>query len=72
MDPDWYYTRCAAVARHIYLRPGVGAGALKKFFGGSYNRGTKPSHHIGGSGSVARHAMISLTAIKVLEPHSAG
>ena len=40
-DPDWYYTRAAAVARKVYLQPGMGVGALQKKFGGSRNRGTR-------------------------------
>lgn len=33
-DEDWYYTRCAALARHIYFRSPVGVGAVTKIFGG--------------------------------------
>ena len=33
-DKDWYYIRAASVARHIYLRRGVGVGALTKVYGG--------------------------------------
>ena len=33
-DKDWYYIRAASVARHIYLRKGVGIGALSKVYGG--------------------------------------
>jgi small subunit ribosomal protein S19e len=62
----------AAVARHIYLRPGVGVGALTKVYGGAQDRGTKPSRHVQGSGSVARAVLKSLEGIKVLEPHPNG
>jgi len=66
-DADWYYIRAAAVARHIYLRKGVGVGALKKLHGGRINRGTRPSHHADSSGSVARKVLQSLEKIGVLE-----
>lgn len=33
-DQDWYYTRCAAIVRHIYFRSPVGVGAVTKMFGG--------------------------------------
>lgn len=33
-DRDWYYIRAASVVRHIYLRKGVGVGALQKVYGG--------------------------------------
>lgn len=32
-DPDWFYTRCASVARHLYVRR-AGVGALSKVYGG--------------------------------------
>ncbi len=33
-DPDWYYTRCASTARHIYIRAPVGVNTLTKIYGG--------------------------------------
>jgi len=62
----------ASVARHIYLRSGVGVGALKKNYGGRKNRGSRPSHHAIGSGSVARKVLQSLEKIKVLEKDPSG
>merc|ERR1712198_332068 len=38
-DEDWYYTRAASVARHIYLRCPVGVGALCKIYGGRCRNG---------------------------------
>ena len=32
-DPDWFYVRCASVARHLYLRR-AGVNALRKVYGG--------------------------------------
>ncbi|CAG8540988.1 10234_t:CDS:2 [Funneliformis caledonium] len=66
-DPDWFYVRAAAVARHVYLRNGVGIGALKKIHGGRKRRGTRPSHHSKSSGSVARKVLQALEKINVLE-----
>lgn len=37
-NKDWYYVRAASVARHIYLRKGVGIGALAKVYGGECNK----------------------------------
>lgn len=62
----------AAVARHLYLRQGVGVGALRHRYGGSRNRGTRPSHHAISSGSVERKALQALEKIKVLEKHPSG
>ena len=33
-EKDWYYIRAASIARHIYIRKGVGIGALSKIYGG--------------------------------------
>ncbi|TRM60646.1 ribosomal protein S19e [Schizophyllum amplum] len=66
-DPDWYYVRAAAVARHIYMRKDVGVGALAKFHGGRNRRGNRPSHHKDASASVQRKVCQSLEKIGVLE-----
>lgn len=66
-DPDWFYVRAASIARHVYLRKGTGVGGLKKKYGGSKNRGNRPSHHKNASGSVARKVMQALEKISVLE-----
>ncbi|BGP56318.1 hypothetical protein JCM8202_005283 [Rhodotorula sphaerocarpa] len=70
-DPDWFYIRTAAVARHIYLRKHVGVGALQKLHGGAVNRGNRPSHHRDGSGSVERKILQGLEKINVLEKDTA-
>jgi len=66
-DADWYYTRAASVARHIYLRKHVGIGALTKLHGGRNRRGNRPSHHSDASASVQRKVCQSLEKIGVLE-----
>ncbi|CAG8651940.1 18688_t:CDS:2 [Acaulospora morrowiae] len=71
-DPDWFYIRAAAVARHVYLRSGVGVGALKKLHGGRKRRGTRPSHHAKSSGSIARKVLQALEKINVLEKDDYG
>lgn len=32
-DEDWYYIRCASVARHIYIRSPVGVNTITKIYG---------------------------------------
>jgi len=66
-DPDWYYVRAAAVARHIYLRKHVGVGALAKLHGGRNRRGNRPSHHGDASANIQRKVCQSLEKIGVLE-----
>ena len=67
VDADWFYTRVASMARHIYLRPGVGVGAFRTIHGSSKNRGFRPSHHAESSGSVARKALQALEKLKLLQ-----
>jgi small subunit ribosomal protein S19e len=31
-DQDWYYTRCASLARHIYIRSPVGVSTVCKIY----------------------------------------
>merc|ERR1711881_815261 len=66
-DPDWWFVRCAAVARHVYLRKTVGVGRLRKAHGSTKNRGSRPCHHVDASGSVDRKAMQALEKVGVLE-----
>ncbi|PVH98493.1 40S ribosomal protein-like protein S19 [Periconia macrospinosa] len=66
-DIDWFYTRAAAVARHVYLRKTVGVGRLRKVHGSTKNRGSRPSHHVDASGSVDRKVLQALEKIGVVE-----
>ncbi|KAJ1932837.1 Protein component of the small (40S) ribosomal subunit [Linderina pennispora] len=71
-DPDWFYVRAASVARHIYLRGGVGVGALADRYGGTKRRGTRPNHHAASSTNVARKVFQGLEKIGILEKHANG
>mmetsp|Transcript_66965 Transcript_66965/g.134994 ORF Transcript_66965/g.134994 Transcript_66965/m.134994 type:complete len:160 (+) Transcript_66965:52-531(+) len=66
-DPDWYYTRAAAIARKVYLQPGLGVGALQRKFGGSRNRGTRTFTFQKAAGGVIRSILKQLEEIKVVE-----
>jgi ribosomal protein S19E (S16A) len=35
-DEDWYYTRAASTARHLYIRAPAGVGAFTKIYGGKW------------------------------------
>lgn len=69
LDNDWYYVRCAAVARRVYLRQGLGVGALRRSFGGRSNKkgSACPEHHAKGSGGVIRHALHTLEGLGLVE-----
>ena len=66
-DEDWYYTRLASLARHIYVRSPVGVSTVCKIYGVRRNNGSKPSHWSPGSGTVARKALQSLEQMKLIE-----
>lgn len=53
--------------RHIYIRSPVGVGTVTKIFGGRKRNGTLPSHFCRSGGSVARKALQSLEALKLIE-----
>jgi small subunit ribosomal protein S19e len=65
-NPDWFYIRCAAVARNVYLRPTTGVGALRKRYGGRTGHTVKPEHHAKGSEAIARKALQELEKIGIL------
>merc|ERR1712150_54927 len=65
-DPDWFYVRAASVARHVYLRPNVGVGAVRKIYGGAKRNGTRPAHFCLSSSNVARKVLQSLEGIKLV------
>ncbi|XP_062499517.1 small ribosomal subunit protein eS19-like [Corticium candelabrum] len=71
-DPDWYFIRAASIARHIYLRGGVGVGALTKVYGGRKRNGTEPNHFQRGSSSVARNILKGLEGMKLVEKDANG
>ncbi|XP_054261100.1 40S ribosomal protein S19-like [Macrosteles quadrilineatus] len=66
-DQDWYYTRCAAIVRHIYFRSPVGVGTVTKMFGGRKRNGVCPAHFCRSAGGVARKALQSLEQMKLIE-----
>lgn len=71
-DPDWFYTRCAAIARRLYLHPGLGVIAFRRIFGGRNRHTSRPEHFRQGSGAVNRHAIHALESCKILERNPDG
>ena len=59
-NKDWWYVRCAAVLRKIYIKNAIGIEHLRAEYGGGKNRGSKPSKARRGSGSIARRAVQQL------------
>ncbi|XP_043473675.1 40S ribosomal protein S19 [Leptopilina heterotoma] len=71
-DQDWFYIRCAAVVRHIYIRSPIGVGAVTKIFGGRKRNGTHPSHFCRSAGGVARKVLQTLESLKLIEKSTSG
>ncbi|HVP97234.1 30S ribosomal protein S19e [Methanoregula sp.] len=61
-DPDWWFTRAAAVLRRVYVDGPLGVERMRSFYGGSKNRGSKPNAFRKGSGSILRKALQQLEA----------
>jgi len=59
-DPDWWYTRSAAVLRKIRVRGPIGVSKLRRAYGGKKNRGNKPEHFYKGSGNILRKVLQQL------------
>jgi small subunit ribosomal protein S19e len=64
---DWYYIRAASIARKVYLRPGVGVGQLRKWYGGNKRNGTKTEHFRKANAGIIRSVLLQLEEMKVTE-----
>ena len=59
-DPEWWYTRAAAVLRRVYVDGPVGVERMRSVYGGKKNRGSKPGKSVKGSGSILRKSLQQL------------
>ncbi|CBK24623.2 uncharacterized protein [Blastocystis hominis] len=66
-DPDWYFIRCAAIARHLYIRPDVGVKSLRDAFGGRHRNGVRRQYHDHANGNIIRHCLHNLEALGLVE-----
>lgn len=57
VDVDWYYTRTASIARHLYIRSPAGVGAFRKVYGAKKRRGTQPPTFCKADGNILRKAL---------------
>lgn len=70
-DPDWWYTRTAAILRRIYTEK-QGVSALRRAYGGRKNRGYKPERFRKGSGSIARKVLQQLEKSSLVKKEKTG
>lgn len=59
-DPEWWYTREAAILRKVYIDGPIGTMHLRAKFSGPLDRGSKPNRTRMGSGSIIRTALQQL------------
>merc|ERR1712105_197629 len=59
-------------ARHMYIRSPVGVSTIRKIYGIRKSFGSSPSHWHKGAGGLARKALQSLEALKVVEKDQNG
>ena len=71
-EPDWWYTRCAAILRKIYVHGPIGIEKLRAYYGGGKRHGSMPKHASKAGGSTVRKALQQLEAAGLIEsskPH---
>lgn len=57
---NWWFKRCAAVLRSVYVRGPIGVSRLRNKYGTRKDRGTKSEKFYKGSGSVIRKCLQQL------------
>merc|ERR1711998_132259 len=62
-DDDWFYIRCAALARRLYVRQGTGVGGFSKVYGDKKRRGTLPGHFCRASRGIIRGCLQQLEKV---------
>lgn len=70
-DPDWFYVRCAAILRHLYLRP-TGITGLSKVFGRSKRYGVSPRHHVNAYTGILRRCLRELESLGLVDKRADG
>ncbi len=71
-DPDWWYTRVAAVLRRVYVDGPVGVERMRSVYGGKKDRGSKPNKSVKGSGSILRKSLQQLEAAGLVAKQKTG
>jgi small subunit ribosomal protein S19e len=59
-SPDFWYTRCASILRQAYVNGPIGVAKLKVRYGNRKRHVVTRHHHYSASGSIIRHAFVSL------------
>lgn len=68
----WWFTRCAALLRKVYLEGPIGTERIAAHFGGKRDRGAAPGHAVKGSRNIVRTGLQQLEAASLLEKNQDG
>ncbi len=66
-DSEWWWTRCAAVLRSIYMKGPVGVTRLRTKYGGRRNCGSKPEKFRKGGGKIIRTCLQQLEKAELIK-----
>ncbi len=66
-DPDWWYTRAAAILRTTALMGPIGVSKLRTKYGGRKNLGHQPDRFYRASGNIIRKVFQQLEAAKLIQ-----
>lgn len=72
VQEDWWYVRCAAVLRTVYMDGPIGIERLSSVYGGKKDRGSAPGKKAKGSGAVLRKAVQQLEAAGYVKTDKTG
>lgn len=61
-NPDWWFTRAAAILRRVYIDGPIGVERMRTFYGGKKDRGSRPGQFRKGGGSILRKSLQQLEA----------
>jgi small subunit ribosomal protein S19e len=67
-NPDWWFVRCSALLRKIYVKGPIGIEKLRSEYGGRIDRGSKPEHARKGGGAIIRKALQQLQTAELVKP----
>ena len=71
-EEDFWYKRCASLLWQAYSRGVVGVNKLRNHYGGSKNRGVKPSKHRRAGGSLVRKGFMALEKAGFMKKEKTG
>lgn len=71
-NTEWWYIRCAAILRRVYMDGPVGVNSLRTLYGGKKDLGSSPEKFRRGSGAIIRGALHQLEKAGLIEKTESG